>query len=169
MAEGKGSGWVVTLVVGFVLGAVAVWWFVHRPSGPRGFRPPTPLSHCTNHESQSITLHVRATCPGAVDQDPVALCAGDKIRWTKEPPEQSPGVNTFTVQFTAASPTSDAPDPAPLQDPNGGKDKTTFGDNEIGSAKSVSHISNFPSDGYFDYTVAVNSGQACDPGIIIVR
>ena len=166
MADGRGRGWLVAFVVGLILGAVAVWWFMVRKSGPRAERP---ISHCTNHQSQSVTLHIQATCPGPVDHDPVALCPGDKIQWTKEPPEQSPGVNTFSVQFTQPRPTSGGQTPAPLQDPNGGKDKTTFGDHEVGSAKTVAHISNFPSDGYFDYTVTVNGGQACDPGIIIVR
>jgi cytoskeletal protein RodZ len=169
MAEGKSRGWVATLVVGFVLGGVAVWWLMTRKARPKEGRPTTPVSHCTSHQSQTVTLHVQATCPGAVDHDPVALCPGDKIVWTKEPPDQSPGVNTFAVQFTTPSPTSTAPTPAPLQNPNGGKDKTTFGDNEVGSAKTVAHISNFPSDGYFDYTVTVNDGQPCDPGVIIVR
>jgi len=172
MAEGKGRGWVAIFVVGLILGGIVVWWFMSRTAGPGGGRATMPPSHCGNHQSQSITLHVRAICPGAVDQDPVAMCPGDKIKWTKEPPEQSPGVDNFSVQFTTAGPTSGAATPAPLQDPNGGKDKTTFGDNEVGSAKSVSHISNFPSNSdaaYFDYTVTVNGGQACDPGIIIVR
>ena len=166
MEEGKRGGWAF-LVTGLVLGGLAVWWFMaHNPTGRR---PTMPVSHCGNHQSQLVTLHVLATCPGPVDHDPVALCAGDKITWTKEPPEQSPGVNTFAVQFTTPSPTPASSTWAPLQDPNGGKDKTTFGDNEVGFAKSVSHISSFPSDGYFDYTLTVNGGQACDPGIIIVR
>jgi hypothetical protein len=177
MADGKGRGWLTTLVVGFILGGVAVWWFMSRVAGPpkKEFKPPTPVSHCTNHPSQSITLHVRATCPGAVDQDPVALCPGDKITWTKEPPEQSRGVDTFTVQFTTPKTTPAPPTWAPLQDPNSGKDKTTFGDNEVGFAKIAGHISNFPSDGYFEYSVTVNpgppnGGQPCyDPGVIIVR
>jgi hypothetical protein len=169
VAEGRGRGWLAALVIGFILGAVVVWWFRARKGGPGGGGPERPVSHCTNHQSQSVTLHVQATCPGAVDHDPVALCAGDKIQWTKEPPDQSPGVNAFSIQFTTARPGSGAPTPAPLQDPNGGRDKTTFGDNEVGFAKAVTHISNFPSDGYFDYTVTVNGGQACDPGIIIVR
>ena len=152
------------VLAGFIVGALVVWWAMSRARGPKTGRPEMP-SHCSNHASQSLTLHVQPTCPGAVDQDPVALCAGDKITWTK-----GTNVDTFKIEFTGASSGSSGPAPAPLQDPTTGKDKSAFTEKDsTGLAKSVSHISNFPADSYFDYTVSVNGGQACDPGIIIVR